>query len=482
MFRLLNREETDLHQTVIRSYFWVGSWTAANCILMLVRSIVLARLLMPEIFGLISIATIVLSGIEVFTQTGFGPALIHRQGNFADAKDTTFTLIVIRGFLLAILTFFIAPLIAVYYQEPILKTIIRTITVCFILRGFKNINIVALDKEMNFKKRASFELISYPATVVAAIVLVYFMRNVWALVIAEITSALIPTILSYIMVPWKLSFHFNGKIARELLTYGKFITGGAAVAFIIAQGDNALVAKVLGLKILGYYVLAYNLATMIINHVNSLVTNVMFPLFSQLQEDLVAVQNEYLKTLKLVAIISFPLAAGIAMLAPEIIRIVYGEQWLPAVGALQVLCIFSAFLAIGGTAYPILAGMGYPNIHFYINSARLLLMALLIYPLTKSYGIIGTSYAVLIPLGLTQIFFFAFIIRKLQFKIGNLLTRIALPIGGSLVMVAFLVLCKSYIVIASIPILFMVVMVSALLYGLCHFLIEGRRLAYQISK
>ena len=206
-----------------------------------------------------AICIFVISATEVFTQMGFMAALIERQDNVEEAKNTTFTLNVVRGVIISLIVIFIAPIVANYYERTDLINIIRLLSIPFIIKGISNINLIILRKDLNFKKITIFEISYNILSVVLTIILVLFFRNIWALVAAGIIDSFLYTGLSFLLIPGRPRFGFNYKIFKELFSYGKFVTGTIITMFLLAQGDNAFVGKVLGMEALGYYVLAFSL-------------------------------------------------------------------------------------------------------------------------------------------------------------------------------------------------------------------------------
>ena len=232
MSRFLGRTDGGLVQRVLRSGVWVGVQNAGQSILQTLRSIILARLLAPEIFGLMSLCQVAIRGLDLFTETGIAPALIHRQDRVEEAKDTAYTLQILRGFLLAILAVPLAPLAAYYYNEPQLQNVILALSAVFIISGFSNINTVLLQKELDFRRLAYLELTVSLVSTVSVSILAYIMRSVWALVIGQVLTSLLRVSLSYIIVPGRPAMRFDRQIAKELFGYGRFITGLTIVLFI----------------------------------------------------------------------------------------------------------------------------------------------------------------------------------------------------------------------------------------------------------
>ena len=240
--------EGGLVKRVVRSGMWVGVQNAGANILQTVRSIILARLLTPEIFGLMSLCQVAVRGLDLFTETGIAPALIHRQERVAEAVNTAYTLQIMRGFLLALLAIPLAPLAAAYYGDERLRAVIAVLSMSFIVSGFSNINTILLQKKLDFRRLAALELTLALISTVAVSVLAYIMRSVWALVIGQLLTSAMRVTLSYIIVPGRPVMRFDRTIAWELFKYGRFITGLTIVLFVTSEIDNLVVGKVLGLQ------------------------------------------------------------------------------------------------------------------------------------------------------------------------------------------------------------------------------------------
>ena len=326
--QFLNRTDGTLKRKTIRSAIWVAASNAGLAALSIVRTVVLARLLVPEVFGLFSICMLVQRGVEIFTETGLGAALVHRQDRVVEARHTVFTLMVARGFVIAFIVFLVAPYVASYYGQEVLGPCIQLMAVGFILVGFTNTNTELYRRELNFKSLTYLAQATAIVSLLIVVPLAYFFRSVWALVIGQVLTFLAGAILSYVLIQGRPKFYFEKGLAKELLSYGKFITGVAIFGFIAQEIDNAVVGKVLGMEALGFYVIAYKLASLPATHFSRVTARMMFPVCSKLQNDLVAMRELFLKVLAFVGHLAIPLAVGMALLAPELVHVLYGEQWL----------------------------------------------------------------------------------------------------------------------------------------------------------
>lgn len=398
--RFLDRSDGSLQQKAVRSGVWVGLSTVVSAGISFLRSIILARMLMPEVFGLMAVCSMVIQGIEIFTETGFTAALIHRQQRFEEARDTAFTMLVVRGVGLAVIAIALAPWVAAFYEQAVLSSMVSLIGMSFILTGFRNINTIALQKELNFKRLILVEQLNGVLNLIIAVALVYWLRDVWALVYAQLASAVISVWLSYALVPGRPRFRFDPVIARELFAYGKFMTGLAAVVFVANQLDNAMIGKLLSMEALGYYSLAYTLANLPSTNLSKMVAKVFFPMFSKLQSDLPQLRTEYSRGIRLLIAVVVPITSAIIVLADDIIFTVYGPKWAPATVALQILAVFGCLQALWMLNGYLFNAVGKPHIDFYTNGARLVVVVSLLYPLTMTFGIAGASLAIMVPMAM----------------------------------------------------------------------------------
>jgi len=397
-YRFMFRSDGSLQSKAIRGGLWMAASSVGIAMLTLARSVVLARLLTPEIFGVMALCLMATRLIEIFTETGFGQALIHQGDQFEEARDTAFTLMVFRGVWLCVLSFVIAPWVAAFYNQPILSETVGAVGLTFLLMGMQNINSVALQKELDFRRLAYMEQVVAVLSFIATIGLAWWLRSVWALVYAQVVTAGITSAMSFIMIPGRVRFRLNWKIARQLFSYGRYITGVAIVLFLTRELDNALIGKVLGPKLLGFYVAAFTLANIPATNLSKLVSRVMFPLFSKLQHDLPALRQEYARGLRLITSLVVPLSVAIIVLAREIITVLYGERWEPAVMPLQILSVFGLCRALWMLNGYLYNAIGRPQIDFTTSLARLVLMGAALYPLTMAFGLPGAALAVTVPM------------------------------------------------------------------------------------
>lgn len=442
----LGRTDGSLQHKALRTAIWVGLSSVGIAALTFGRGVVLARLLTPEVFGLMAVALMATRLIDIFTETGFGAALIHRQERFEEARDTAFTMMVARGVVLAAVSAAMAPLVAAFYDEPALTPVIAIAGLSFIFGGCINMNTVALQKELDAKRLTYLELAGAVLKFGSAVALAVWFRSVWALVYAQIAAALIQSVLSFTIVPGRPRLHFDRAIARDLYRYGRFITGLAIVVFLTRELDNALIGKLLGMKPLGFYVIAYSLATLPSDYLSRFIAKVYFPVFSKLQHDVDALRLEYVRAMRMIAALLVPVSVAMLVLAPEIVGALYGSEWSEARTPLQVLVMFGCFRGlwlINGYLYN---AIGKPYIDFAMNLGRLIVMGALLFPLTIRYGLVGASLAVAAPMAAQFAIGVHLSRRFIGAPIGRTVRPLAIAATQSAVLAAILIAGKAVVV------------------------------------
>jgi O-antigen/teichoic acid export membrane protein len=393
VFRFLNRTDGSLRSKILRSGFWQASATIGVNGLTFLKSAILARLLAPEAFGLMSLALMIIRGAQLITETGFANALIQRKGDFDEAKDTAFTLLAIRGVVLAILMVPVSYGLAAFYDKPELQVLVSVCGLSFLFSGLTNINLTGTIKNLDFKKVAIVENAVAVTSFIVAMVMAVLLRSVWALVISFVAAAAMKSALSYVLISGRLTFKLDKAIALELLHYGKYITGSTVLLFFATEIDTATIGKLLDLEQLGYYSVAFMLANFPPTHVAFVLSNIMFPAYSKIQGEPELLRKTFGQVTNLVVSLVLPVMAGMAAASGPLIGAFYGEGWEAAVPPFRILCLFGALHAVVTVNGYMFNAIGRPDIGFRLAIVRLGGILILIVPAIKLGGLSGAASA-----------------------------------------------------------------------------------------
>jgi O-antigen/teichoic acid export membrane protein len=458
-------EGGSLRSRVIRSGIWMSIAEASITVLALVKSIILARLLSPDMFGLMGLCGIVIRTIETFTRPGIGPALIQRQASFDEARDTAFTILFARGLLLAVVLVLVAPAAAWFYDTQELEPLLQVLSLVFIIGGVLNVNTIARQKELEFRRLAFLRQTTAFLGVIVTVAAAFWLRNVWALIIGQVATTAFNTLLSYYFVPGRPRFSFNLKIAKELLSYGKFITASSVVLFIVSSLDSAVIGKIHGTEELGYYVLAFTVANLVTASPAKLASGIMMPAYSKLQSDLPALRRAYLRTISLLMLFTLPAALGMITIAEELILAVYGPKWENAVLPLQILAIFGVIRSASSINGYLFEGIGKPRLNLYIASLRLAVLVPTLVGLTLYYGLLGAAVAVTIAMTTQWVLSILYTWRNIGVTLGDTARIILQPLWKSSVMALGVLLIGLHVDSTTISGLAIVIAFGATIYA-----------------
>ncbi len=378
-------------------FFWVSLSSIILKFINFIIGVVLARLLEPQHFGLIAIGLLVVNFFERFRDMGIGNSLIYKKEDNDKAANTAFFLFPIIAILFYFISYLIAPFAADFFNETDIEEIIKILSLIFVIWSFGTLPQILLIKNLEFKKTVIPQILPKIIYGVTAILLAFNGFGVWSLVIGRLVLELSSVLAFWASIEWRPSYIFDTQVAFELLAYGKDVVGGNLIVFLVSIIDVAFIGRILGAEELGYYSIAMGIAILVTSQISDITGRIMFPLFSKLQDDAINLKKAYIKTLNYAALISIPASIGTIIIAQDFIFLLYGEKWLPAVPALQVLCIYGLSRSLLGINESLYLAAGKPKIRTILNLLQLILMLILMYPFTKNYGIFGSSVAVMIP-------------------------------------------------------------------------------------
>jgi len=372
--------------------FWLGVSTAVRTAFRVLIKYILARMLLPADFGLVTMANTAIDFLQMFSEMGFSSALIYHKGETRKAADTTFVILIVIGAALLVGGWFAAPFVAAFYRTPELTLVMRVLALNILISSFGQVQLALLAKTLSFRERLLPDLVPVVAYGLIAALLALMGMGVWSLVIATVVSSLLTAGLAWVVVPWwRPSWRFDRTIARELFEYGVHIAGSGWLVFFITNLDNTFIGRVLGVEPLAYYGFAYSTANLPATHISRIIGQVLFPAFSILQDNVEALRRAFFRTLRYVSLLSIPLAVGMIAFAEPFILTVYGKRWAPAIVPLQWLGIYGMIRSVAVNMGSVFKAGGKPNWLTSIAMVRLAVMGVLLYPATRYYGIVGVS-------------------------------------------------------------------------------------------
>jgi len=464
----------DLKRKALFGMFWISFGRFSTEIIKLVMKIFLARLLIPEEFGTAGIAAILIMIAGQFQDFGFGSALVHKKREIEKSANSIFTIRLMIGIILTFVCFFGANRFAEFYNLPAIASMTKVLSFTFIIGSLGAVPGTMLGKELRFKKNFLRSLGSLAVYSIIAIFLAYSGFGAWSIVWAHMGSTVAGTLLAWLFCEYRPKFEFDFSVTKKLFGYGKFIAITGFMGFIIGNGDDFVIGKVLGASAYAFYALAYHFSQEPLIQVSSVVNGVMWPIYCKLQNNKERMKRAYLRAVKLSALFSIPAAVGLFILARDIIYIIFGENWLPMVDVFRALCILVAIGCLGSGADSVYNAIGRPDINSKLRFLSFVIFLIVIYPLTKYYGLLGTvgALALMTAAGLivSYIIFYK-IFGAMIFRIYIMFGKI---ISSALGMGIGVYLMKAYVFINNINLVKLLALVFAgiILYLIINFIID----------
>jgi len=390
-------DKTEKRQAIEASLFTLFGFGLSQ-VIRLANNMILTRLLIPEYFGIVSIASVFILGINLFSDIGLTPSVIRSQ-NTDDENfiNTVWTIQILRGFFIAIIALAISYPIASFYDEPKLRSIISVIGSLAIIQGFNSINLLLYSKQLRQGALSILDLISQIFASCAGIAIAYYYRNVWALVVIHIIAKVVVLFASHVFLksPTRPKLMISRQYLSEILHFGKWIFFSTAVTFVAGQIDKILMGKLLSLKILGIFNIAIMFSELIKQVLERLSSKVLFPLFSKYRDlPRTEFKNKISKPRRLLLLFTVLLTAFLACFGDYVVVLLYDERYYSAAWMLPVLAIgmwpFALYISNSNSLYVI----GKPQYHLHGNIVKVLYMLVVIPLVFHFWGIMGVIIAI----------------------------------------------------------------------------------------
>lgn len=430
----------------------------------LVSSIILARLLLPEDFGLVAIAMAIYAFIDLFGAFGFGTVLIQKQNASPADYNTAWTFKLLFGVCAAAALMLLAPWVAAYYQDPRLTYVIYAISLMAVLSGCNNIGVIDFQKHLDFRKELKLQVIPKLLSFSCTMALVFYLRNYWALVFGMLINEALNLLFSYYMNAFRPRFSLAS--ARELFGFSKWLMLNNAIDYVNKKVPVLVTGQLLGSKAVGFYTVGEEIALLPTSEIAAPINRATYPVYAKLKDDQTELRKAYLNTINLSASISLPAAAGIAFLAPLLVPTVLGEAWLPMAEMMRWLAIAGFLISLSSNVGYVFMATGSPRYLVFTNILRAAIFIPALYFFINLYGLTGIGYALLLSSAVLLLVTHVSIARLVKLSAFDVLKVTSRALSASLFMclalAGFLQLSTSWPDIVQ---LLSAVFIGALLYS-----------------
>lgn len=374
-------------QTILSNMIWRFADRWLEQIVHLVVSLVLARLLVPEAYGVVSLITVFTVFLQVFVDCGFSNALIQKLD--ADQLDysTVFWFNVGISTLLYVILFFGAPIIARFYKMPFIVPHIRVMSLTLVIGGFNGVPHVFVSKRMIFKKFFFSSLLGTLVSAIVGIYLAYRGFGAWALVAQRLTNQVIDGIFLWLVVRWKPTFEFSLQRLKPMFKYGSKLLLSSILWTFTDKISSLLIGKFYSTSDLAYYDKGATIPSTVVTNMDNSVQTVLFPAMAEEQNDRKHVKEMLKKSIQVACFCVFPMMLGLILIARPLVHVLYTDKWNNLVPYMRWYCFASAFYLLHTANLQVLRALGRVDIFLRLDIIKQGL-GLIILAVTLPHGVL----------------------------------------------------------------------------------------------
>lgn len=323
---------------ILSSLFWKLMERGGTQGIQFIVQVILARLLLPEDYGIIAMIAVFITLANVFVQTGFNVSLIQKK----EADETDFSSVLVLCLSVAtgiyIFLFFTAPVIASFYQEPKLIAVFRVLSITLFPSAVISLQNAYIARNMYFKKLFFSSLAGITVSGITGIVLAYAKLGVWALVAQQLVNQFITLVILWHTIKWRPLLVFSFKRVKRLFSYGWKLLASNTIDTLYMELQHLVVGKIFNPAVLGFFNRGKQFPSLIVENINGAIQSVMLPALSTHQDDNKRVREMVRHSIAISSFIIFPMMVGLGVTAEPIVLLLLTEKWLPAVPFLRIFC------------------------------------------------------------------------------------------------------------------------------------------------
>ena len=384
---------TGISHRMLRGAGWMVLFKLVERSLGLVSTLILLRLLAPDDFGLVAMATSFIVMAELLTAFGFDVALIQNRGATERHYHAAWTCNVLLGGTIGALMIALAIPIAEFYHQPALRWVVCLLALGPAIGGLENVGVVAFRKELDFRREFVFQLLKKAIGFLITVPLAFWLRDYRALVFGMLASRLTGTGISYLLHGFRPRFSLQG--AGDILHFSKWLLASNVLAFMKERSTDLVLGRLRGAGELGMYSVSYEFANLPTTELSAPINRALLPGFARLAADAAALRAAYTGAMGMLAALAIPAAAGIWSLSDLIVPVVLGRKWLGAVPLMQILALYGSLQMLHSSMCAVLIGAGHPRSVAKGNAWFVFFLLALMAALVPAMGATGAALAIL---------------------------------------------------------------------------------------
>ncbi len=364
----------DLRQRAIVGTLWYGGSRLIIQALTWVITIVVARILDPADYGLFGFALLVMGLVDLINELGLGAGIIQRKTTSGEMLETVFWLALSTSLAVYGIGWVASPWIAEFFKQPQLVAVLRVSMLGFVISTLRVISWNLITKDVDFKNRSLAEVAANVLSSASTLGMALAGFGVWALVAGAIGRQVVLTVSCLILRPWWPRGRFNLTSVTEVFRFGLSVSAARVAWYAYSNADFFIIGKLLGQQLLGLYTMVYQLATLPADRITTVVNQVAYPVYAELQDSPERLRRYFLKLVTLVSLVTFPVLIGLFMIANTAIPLVLTDKWTPIIVPLKIMCWVGSLISIETLIAPVVLARGRPDLPLKYNLLSLVVM------------------------------------------------------------------------------------------------------------
>lgn len=365
---IVGEKPKNIRHQVFAGMRWTGLSQVAQQLINLLWSVVMARLLLPDDFGLLAMAS-VFTGIVFFVlDLGLSAVIIQKPELETRQISSIFWLNVLAGVLMTLVGIVLAAPIAWFYRNPAVQPVVVVLSLNFLVFSLSATQSSLLHRQMDFKALELRTLVGLIVGTAASIAMAVAGLGVWSLVGRLLIAGIASCLLLWSVSGWRPGWYFRWADVKGWVGFSNEVLASNLLAHVGRNADNLLIGRFVGAMSLGYYAMAYNVMMFPVQRFSQVLASVLFPALSRLQEDTTRLTCGWFRAARLIGAVTIPLMVGLVVLAEPFVRVVYGEKWLPVVPVLRILAVSGAVQSLGILDGTVLLALGHSRLRLQLTA------------------------------------------------------------------------------------------------------------------
>lgn len=463
MSNLQSSSLPSISRQAVRGSLWSYLSFFLGKLLNFLTTIILARLLVPNEFGLVALCTTAIQYLDILNTSGIDDALIARRDKVEEASNAAFVANVMLGIFTFTLAWFSAPFVASYFKSPGVVDLFRLLAISLPISGLRLVPDALLQRELQFRKKMIPDISRNISKGVVSMILAYLGYGPWSLVWGVLVGEFTSLVLSWWLAKWKPALKFDRQASVEVAIYGAHIIVVSVAGIILVNVDYLIVGRIFGTLALGLYTMAYRVPELIIRGINHVVAKVSLPILSQMQSDWDALRSVYFGYIRYISIFTMAVGFGLALTSSYFIETFFGMEWSGSIVPMSLIAVALSISSIGYVPGVLYKAINRPDI---LNRVALIKIPFIIVILLigSRWGINGVAAGQIVFAIISMLIDSILVNRVIRFSLAEMGRSVAPALFASSVMTGVVWLGESALSLNGWLGLFVIALMGATAY------------------